>query len=275
VYLASTAAMLSKHGADGLAEILDGVEQLCLSLLYERRGAIKLSVMADHGHNLIAGSRIDVPAFLRDAGFAPVKRLERNADVVVELDGLVNYAGVHTKQPARVAQVLTEHAEIELAMYLEGERVVVRNKDGRACIEHRAGSFRYTPIESDVLSYGPVVAQLSAAGKLDDDDFAPEREWFDLTVDHHWPDAPRRLWDAFHGLAVNTPDVMVTTAPGFFVGLASMERFITMASTHGGFDQVDSATFVLTMTGRAACPMRTHEVLPTIEPTFDPDRKPR
>ena len=48
-----------------------------------------------------------------------------------------------------------------------------------------------------------------------------------------------------------------------------------MASTHGGFDQVDSVTFVLTMTGRARGPMRTEEVLPVIEPSFNPDRRPR
>jgi len=270
VYLASTAGMLSKHGAAGLSEVLDGVEQLCLRILHDRRGAVKLSIMADHGHNLIAGTRVDVAAFLKEAGFAVRDRLGYENDVVVELDGLVNYAGVHTRRPARVAEALTGRPEIELAMYQEGERVVVRSGGGRACIEYRNGRYRYTAMETDVLSYAPVLDKLRGEGKLDGDGFASDRDWFNATVDHRWPDAPRRLWDAFHGLAVNTPDVMITTTPGSFAGLASMEKFITMASTHGGLDDVDSNTFVLTMTGRAHGPMRTADVLPTIEPTFDP-----
>lgn len=281
VYFASTAGMLSQLGAAGCSEILDGVEQLCGSVLHDRNGAVKISVIADHGHNFIAGSRIDLPDILRDHGFKPADRLHSARDVVIELDGLVNYAGLYTRQPAPVADALSAHPEIELALYLDGERVMIRGASGRARIERRPGSdpsqaaFRYRPIDADVLNYNPIIDQLRAAGKLDADGFALDADWFDATIDHRWPDAPHRLWHAFHGIAVSTPDVMITTAPGYFVGLPSMEWFITMASTHGGLDQIDSATFVLTMTGRAARPMRTSEVIPTIEPTFNPDHKPR
>ena len=275
VYVASTAGMVSKHGMDGLNEVLDGLEQLCVNILHERRGAIKISVVADHGHNFIAGSRIDLPALLKSRGFSPGDRLLDDADVVVELDGLLNYAGIHTRQPARVADALCAIPEIDMAMYQEGERVMIQTSAGRACIEHRSGFFRYVAIDGDVLDYEPLIDRLRATGSLDPEGYASDRDWFDATVDHRWPDAPRRAWDAFHGAIVSTPDVMVTTAPGYFVGLSSMERYITMLSTHGGFDQIDSAAVLFTMTGRAPGPLRSSEVLPTIEPTFDPDRKPR
>lgn len=275
VYVASTAGMVSKHGADGLREVLDGLEQLCMSILHERRGAMKISVVADHGHNFIAGARFDLPALLKARGFVPSNRLVHDTDVVVELDGLLNYAGIHTRQAARVAEALCDAPEIDMAMYQEGERILVQTRMGRAAVEHRGGSFRYVPLEADVLGYQPVIERLRASGSLDEDGFASDSDWFNATVDHQWPDAPYRLWGAFHGAIVSTPDVMVTTAPGSFVGLASMERYITMLSTHGGLDQVDSAAVLFTMTGRAQGPMRSGEVLPTIEPTFDPDRKPR
>src|SRR5205085_7081799 len=51
IYIASAASMVCKYGKPGAERVLDGARQLCLQLLYERRGAIKISMMADHGHN--------------------------------------------------------------------------------------------------------------------------------------------------------------------------------------------------------------------------------
>lgn len=270
VYFASTACMLSKYGAEGLREVLDGLEQLSLQILWERRGAVKISAMADHGHNLIAGARIDIHTMLRDAGFNPCDRLRSDRDAVVELDGLVNYAGIYTRHPAEAALALTRRPKIQLAMYMEDNRVIVRDAQGAAAVERRDGRYRYTVIDHDVLDYQPVSAALAVAGKTDADGFADPADWFAATSDHHWPDAPPRLWEAFHTMAHNTPSLMVTTTPGYFVGLASMAWFIDMASTHGGFDQTDSATFMLTMTGRGQHPMRTQDVIPTIEPSYNP-----
>jgi len=273
-YLASTSGMLSRHGAEGLDEVLDGLEQLCMSVLYRSDGAAKISVISDHGHNLTRGNRIDLPRMVKEAGFVVRGRLEGPRDVVIEMDGLVNYAGLYTRSAAGLSDALIAHPEIELAIYLDGDRVVIRSADGSAVVEHRAGRLRYAAIDADVLGYGAVLDELQAAKLLDADGFAPDGAWFDATIDHRWPDGPRRLWDAFHGLAVNTPDVMITTTPGSFVGLPSMEWFITMASTHGGLDQTDSAAFVLSMTGRATQPVRTSQAVRIIEPSFDPRYEP-
>lgn len=270
VYLASTSGMLSQHGAEGAHECLDGLEQLSLQLLYERRGAVTISALADHGHLLRGGERIDVPRMLKDAGFRPTNRLRVDDDVVVDQDGLVNFAGVHTPRAKDVAETLASHPEIELVIWLDGDRVMVRGPRGSAAVEHRDGRYRYTVIDQDVLTLEPVIDRLAAEGKADSDGFIASRDWFDATIDHEWPDAPYRLWEAFHGLVIHTPDVMLTTAPGYYVGAPMFDRFIDMASTHGGLNQQDSATFVMTMTGRALRPMRSGEVLPTIEPEYDP-----
>jgi len=270
VYFASAACMVCKYGEEGVREVLDGLEQICLEILWERRGAVKISALADHGHNLIAGKRIDVPEMLKQAGFNPTDNLRSDRDVVVELDGLVNYAGIHTRHASEVARVLTSTPEIQLAMYKEDNRIIVRDAHGAAAIEQRGDSYRYIVIDHDVLEYASVIAALAAAGKGDAEGFFASADWFKATVDHHWPDAPVRIWEAFNIAARNTPEVMMTTTQGYFVGLSSMEWFIKMASTHGGLDQVDSATFMLTMTGRGQHPMRTQDVLQTIEPNYDP-----
>jgi hypothetical protein len=43
-----------------------------------------------------------------------------------------------------------------------------------------------------------------------------------------------------------------------------------MASTHGGLDQINSATFVMTMTGRLHGAVRHQDVIQTLEPGFEP-----
>jgi hypothetical protein len=261
-YVTSASGMMCKYGRDGCRDILDDVRQLCLQLLHDGRGAIKISVMADHGHNLVESTNLHLDEILRDAGFHPADELEADNDVVVEVNGLVTYAGVHTRQPERVATTLLARPEIELAMYQEGDAVIVRDARGSAAIECRDGRVRYRPIDADVLGYQPVLDHL----KADEDGFASDDEWFAATVDHYWPDAPRRIWDAFHGLAVTHPAVMVSIRDGWCAGLASYEKLIKMASTHGGLNQVNSATFVMTMNGRVNGPLRMRDVMKRLEP---------
>lgn len=264
-YVTSASGMMCKYAARGCEEILDDVRQLCLQVLYERQGAVKISLIADHGHNLVESTNVHLDEVLKRAGFRPGDAIRDNDDVVLELNGLVTYAGVHTRQPARVAAALVARDEVELAMYQDGEAVVVRDRAGSARIECRQGRLRYVPVNRDVLGYAAVAERLAAEGKAPDG-FVADDDWFAATVDHPWPDAPRRIWDAFHGRAASHPEVMLSMRDGSCAGLASFEKLIRMASTHGGLNQVNSATFVMTMTGRTSRPMRTRDVLGVLEP---------
>ncbi len=269
-YFASTAGMVSKYGREGVDECLDGLEQLCLQLLYERNGAIKISAVADHGHTLRPGTRIDLETMLRTARFTPADRLTRANQVVIEQDGLVNFAGVHTWQPDAVARLLASQPEIRLAMHMNQDAVVIRDATGSVAIEARGDRYRYRPIDADIFRYTSVMDAMRAQGTMDAEGYATADAWFNATIDHEWPETPPRVWKAFHGIVVNTPDVMIVTAPGFYAGLSSFDWYVDMASTHGGLDQIDSATFLLTMTGRANRPLRTEEVLKTVEPSYNP-----
>jgi hypothetical protein len=268
VYVTSASGMLCKYGRQGCAQVLDDLRQFCLQLLYERQGAIRISVLADHGHNLTESTNIHLDQILSAAGFRPVEKLERDDDVMLEINGLVTYAGIHTRKPAKVADALLKRAEVELAMYLEGDAVIVRSARGAARVECRDGNIRYRPDTADVLDCAPVLEHLKSTGKLSTDGFASDADWFAATLDHPWPDASRRIWDAFHGAVVNPPTVMLTLHDGYAAGLATFEKMIKMASTHGGLNQVNSATFVMSMTTRVTRPMRTREVLSTLEPDY-------
>jgi hypothetical protein len=270
VYVASASSMMSRSGREGLDEIVDGVERLCLRILYERQGAVKISLLADHGHNLVESKNISLADPLNKASFRVTNKIDGPKDVVLELNGLVTYAAVRTIQPEQVAKVLAAQPQIELAMYMDGERMIVRDSRGAAAIECHQRKVRYVPIDADVLNYAPVVDELRSSGKADADGFVPDEDWFTATLDHQFPDAPRRIWDAFHGTVVHPPEVMLTMKDGCCAGLEEYEKFIHMASTHGGLNQINSATFVMTMTGRVKGPMKSKQVLSVLEPGFEP-----
>ncbi len=271
VYLGSSASMVCKYGRRGIAETLERAEQLCLEILYERHGAVKLSLMADHGHNLVHSINLPLADYLKQAGFHPKDSIDGPDDVVPEINGLVTYAGVQTSQPGRVADALLNHPHIQLVMYQHGERIFVRSSKASAEIECRGTKFRYAQIAGDVFNYKAVIGKLAAAGSVGADGFISDHDWFSATVDHEWPDAVRRVWDAFHRNAVYPPRVMLTVDDGYCVGLPEYEKYIDMASTHGSLNQLNSASFVMTMNrSKPMGAMRSREVLQWLEPGFEP-----
>lgn len=270
VYIGSASGMVSKYGKAGAEEVLDGARQFCLQLLYERHGAIKISMMADHGHNYAESSNIPIAQLLASAGFHPSDRVVSDTDVFIEINGLVTCAGICTKRPAEVASALLKDDRIELAIYLDQDRAIVRNANGEAAIEMHAGKLRYHPIKGDVLELNSLVAELKGQGIADADGFMDDATWFDQTLNLPWPNAPRRIWDALHRQVINPPTVLLSIKDGYYAGLPEYEKFIKMASTHGGLNQANSATFLMTMTGRLTHSIRHQDVLPTIAPGFQP-----
>jgi hypothetical protein len=117
-------------------------------------------------------------------------RIQSDTDIVIDTEGLVTYAGIHTRRPAAVADVLLQKPQMQLALYMDGERVIVRDSRGSAAIEKKGGKIRYVAIDRDVLNYQPVVTLLTRSGKADAEGFASSDDWFIATVDHEWPNAP-------------------------------------------------------------------------------------
>ena len=270
VYLCSAASMVCKYGKSGAEQVLDGARQLCLELLYERRGAIKISMMADHGHNYTTSQNVDLEKILTAAGFHSAKKIRYAKDFIVEDYALVTYVGIDTLQPEEVAKTLCAHEPVELAVYMKGPRAMIRSAVGAAAVECRNGQLRYLPLDADVLGYEPLIAQLKAEGQMDSDGFAGDKVWFHRTLDHPWPNVPRRVWDALHRQVINAPSVMLSLKDGYYAGNPDFEKYIKMASTHGGLNQVNSATFVMTMTGRLHDAVRHQDIIQTLEPGFEP-----
>jgi hypothetical protein len=264
VYFASAASMVCKYGRDGATEVLDGARKLCLRLLYERRGAVRISMMADHGHNLVPTKNVTLDQTLKDAGFRVADRIRSDDDVVISINGLVTNASFHTRRPADVARALVWNEAIELAIYREGDRTIVRSRDGAAVIETRGDRYRYVPIDADVLGYRGLKID------ADDDGFSTERAWLEATIDHEYPNGPPRVAAAMSRVVVSVPDVIVSVRDGYSTGKPEYEKWIEMRSTHGGLNQINCATFVMSMTDRLKGPVLPREVLKILEPTERP-----
>ena len=259
--------MICRYSKPGCDEVLEQVQRLCLQLLYERQ-ALKISICADHGHNFMLSTNVQFDDALKSAGFHITSSVRGSRDVAIDRDGLVTYLGIHTKLPAEVAEVVLTRPEVELVTYLQQDRVIVRDHDGSAAIEFHDGKYKYSFTNSDVLKLGPILDELRHENKVDGDGFVADQDWFNATVDADFPDSPHRLWEAFHGLCISPPDVMLTMRDGYCSGHTTLEKLFTMASSHGGLNQVNSATFLMTMTGRAHSAMRSENILPTVAPGY-------
>ena len=219
LYIVSSTGLVGKYGEAGANEALDRIEQFCMQLMWERRGAVRISVLADHGHNYISGRWFGLDDLLTQNGFRVTKRLSKINDVVMDIDGLMNYVGLHTRQPTEVADLLVSRDEVQIVAYQRDERIIIRNAHGSAAIERRDGRYRYVVINHDVLNYVPIIEAMRQDGRADAEGFAEARVWLHATHDLEYPDAPYRLWHAFHDLVVNVPDVMVTLRDGYYTGL--------------------------------------------------------
>ncbi|HEX8324550.1 MAG TPA: hypothetical protein VF595_11645 [Tepidisphaeraceae bacterium] len=250
VYTASAAAMVCKFGRAGAEEVLDGARQLCLQLIHERRGAINITVMADHGHNLMPSKNVDFAPLLTKSSFRLADSVKTPQDVVLSMNGLVTCALLHTPRPAAVATALLRHEGVDLAMYKDSnDRVIVRGPNGTAAIRQTGGRYyAYEPVQGDVLNYAATVARLKATGATDANGYADEDAWFEVTRDHDWPNAPARIWEAFHRQTVSPPSLMLSLKDDYYCGKPEYERFIKMASSHGGLNQINCASFVISST---------------------------
>ncbi|MCP4247207.1 MAG: hypothetical protein GY778_09180, partial [bacterium] len=250
LYTVATAGLGTRGGADAIVEYLETTDALCERLTYERRGRIRFTLLADHGHGMTPCRRISLKPALRDAGMRVGNTLRDDCDVVAPTYGLVTCAVLHTRSPKRAAEAILDHSAVELVMYRAGEwvsdptvdgaevaqpRIVVRNQQDEAEIQHRDDHYTYRPIRGDPLALGPIFDRLAAEGKLDPDGSAADRDLFEATATHAYPDALHRIWSAFEtgNLVDNPADVLVSLKEGYACGRKFFSALIEVRSTHG------------------------------------------
>jgi len=262
-YSVGTAGLGTRGGREAILKYLRTVDQLCEQIVYERRGQVKITLLADHGHNMSGRGRVSFEQLLKDNGFRLRDDIETDQDVVTVSYGLVTYAAFFTKKPAEVSKVLLQDPAVTLACYPQGDEIVVQNIDGKAIIQQGPdGRFSYTSKRNDPLQLLGIIRRLQQGGKVDGQGFIDDRALFDATIKHIYPDPLRRIWRAFHGLVKEPADLIVCLDDGWVHGSKFFYTLLRGASsTHGSLNQINSTAFVITMLGELPEAMRCEEVL--------------
>lgn len=245
-YVVATSALGIRFSRDGHASGLVRLDRLCRMLMHATRGQIDITLMSDHGHNLITSRRINLDQDLARMGYRINNTLAGPADVIVPAFGLVNCTALYTKSPERVASDLVSLEGIELTCYpTPSGDVVVLSQSGRAVVSYRDGASRYTQLIGDPLKLEPIMNELAAGGHVNGDGFVNDEVLFEALVDHEYPDVLHRLHRAFNGLIQHPPNVMASLADGYCWGSPFMASFLNVAATHGNLNRRASTGFVM------------------------------
>ncbi|MBN1765659.1 MAG: hypothetical protein JW860_10410, partial [Sedimentisphaerales bacterium] len=264
-YSVGTAGLGTQGGREAILRYLRTIDQFCEEIVHDRKGKVKITLLADHGHNMSGRGRVTFEKLLRDHGYRLNKKLEKPGDVVTVEYGLVTYAAYFTDDPAGVAGVLLQDPAATVACYPQNDSIVVQTIDGKAVIRHNNGSYSYTPEYGDPLRLGPIIKELKQAGQADHAGFINDKALFEATVTHIYPDPLRRIWMAFHGLVQIPADLIVCLEDGWVHGSAFFNTIIGGAtSTHGSLNQINSMTFTMTMWGPLPPALRLEEVMPAL-----------
>ncbi len=272
-YSVGTAMVGTREGEAGIRKCLERVEQICEKLVYEKRGRCRISMLADHGHNLVPAGYFDVSGTLKARGFHVVNKLSKPDDVICIQYGLLTCNAIYTAEPAKVASALLEQEQVGLAMYpvkaAGEEKIIVRDRDGEAKISQGKGGYRYEMIKGDPLQLKEILKKLQAAGKVAKDGTIDDRALFEATAEHVYPDPLARLWRTFNGMVKYPVDLMLTIRDGWFTGDAGFAGSGKVASTHGSLKRRDSVTFVMSTVRPLPKAIRMSELLqefPEIKP---------
>lgn len=246
-YSVGTAGLGTRGGEQAIRDYLVEIDKLCERVTYDRRGKVRFTLLADHGHTLRACERVSFRKPLTEAGFRVGKSLERPNDVVPISYGLVNYAQFHTDRPGAVAAALLGHPAVDLAVFPAGDAIVVRKVDQAALVRKAGDGFVYECEAGDPLELLPIIDGLRSAGHVGPDGEIADRPLLAATARHRYPDPLHRLWSCFHDLVDKPADVIVSLEPEYCHGSKMLHFFAApVASTHGGLDYGSSVTFLMT-----------------------------
>ena len=257
-YLVTSATMGSRLGKDGQLACLRRVEQLVNQVVCESSGVVKVTIFADHGQTNVPCRPAELDDLLRQKGWRPVKRLARDKDVALVEFGLVTFAAMNTRRPAALAAELIADERIALASCVEGDEVIVMTRGGKASIRSADGkTFQYKRTEGDPLKLGR------------DGEFDGRKQFAaDAASRAEYPDALYRLWRAHRTLVNNPADVLVSLDDRYCAGRDAFSGLVDMASTHGGLNWANSATFIMSSAGAIDSPLRGEDVSPAIGRLF-------
>ena len=271
-YFVSSAGVGTQMGAEGQKKCLQEVDRLINQVMWETHGLTKITITADHGHSYTPATRIPLEPYLEKKGWKLTDSLKGPRDVVYVRFGLETYASFAALRSAELAADLIGCEGVEIASYADDNSVVVLGRQGGKAIVRRKGDrYKYERVSGDPLKLSEPLAALKADGE----GYYDAQELFEATARHEYPCPLERLWRGHFGLAENPPTVIVSLEDRFYSGSGSFAGAVRIASTHGGLNYRNSATFIMSTAGALRPVMRSRDVPGNLEKLLKVDRFPQ
>lgn len=234
-FLKATDGLLHAQGPDRLGVALESLDEILREIQSYCGEETEIVMFSDHGMNLEENRRVDLKSTLERRGFK----------AVIPAFGLCSYAAVYCPGDDRIpemARAIAEITGVDFAVYKDGEQVIVESDRGQARIEFQSESFRYLKVSGDPLELAPFLTEV-----------ATEKEWFEKTAGHRYPDAVANIYKSLFSPRVkHTADILVSLKDGYYYGWSPFGRLVRLAATHGNALQSSSNAFL----------MSTHRELP-------------
>lgn len=254
IYYDTTDSAGHLRSPEGLKPILRDLDRSLFELTAESPDlAFHAVLFSDHGlagGEPLRNARKRVVRNLRREGLRVRKRIRKHRDVVIVPFGLVSSFVAYTS-PGRedeVASIIAGAEGVDLCTAREEGGYRIEADTGLALLR-RSGSdppwWRYTWQGEDPLQLGETLHR-----RFEEEGWLPDRQVFELTRRHHYPDPFHRIASSFR-LVENPASVVCSISPGYMYG----SKLTTTASrlsvgrlqwTHGALEREASLGFLMT-----------------------------
>jgi hypothetical protein len=216
---------------------------------------LEILIISDHGHNHAGrGERVQIIPFLEKNGYQVARTIQNSNDVVLPTSGIEDWVEIHNapSETERLAEKLPALKGVDLvtARLRPDHFLVLNSANERAVIDRNPtnNTFRYSTENGDPLHYGPVVQELTHAGKLDANGFATADDWMNATMTNHYPLALQRIVRGLTSVTLN-PATILVSLDNHYVHAAALinagSQLESTGSTHGALDDINSMGIVL------------------------------
>ena len=249
-YMGMSDAIAHVEGEAALRNFLKKISILLDSVRNDLGIPMDVVLFSDHANNFSVNRWADLSTPLIRAGFQDVDQLKAENDFVLPQNGFVSFAAIYTKEtnaPA-MAMALSTAEGVDFSVYRWQQAAWVHGASGIARIDRRGHRFRYTRITGDPLDLAGTIDRLNRLGKADNQQFFHEKDWWQATTAHVYPDPLRRIWEGLHDLVQHSGSLLVSLKNGYAFGprIFSQSIIHPRAGTHGALLANHSYGFLMT-----------------------------